>query len=374
MKIQTVISIIIVLLVVGAIWYLESRKTNVGSLDDLEPKEIVTLPDNERKEEKAKKYEVGKEISTPDGFINTDSITVEELIGKKVILVDFWTYSCVNCQRTLPYLNDWHDTYADDGLVILGIHTPEFEFEKKYENVLRAVEKYNIEYPVVLDNDFSTWRSYNNRYWPRKYLIDIDGYIVYDHIGEGAYDETEAKIVELLNEKNRVLGESDIIMEKSDAVGEQVDFSKIKSHETYLGSDRMQYLQNDFGAQCAGTFCEYESLEDLSLGEYSLDGLWRVEKESATVGSKNASIKINFSASKVNLVAGSQTPVQAKILLDGSIIAANQAGYSVDNDGFVTFSEHDLYNLVDLRGSYEEHVLTIEFQEAGVDAFAFTFG
>lgn len=358
----------------GAIWYLESRKTNVGSLDDLEPKEIVTLPDNERKEEKAKKYEVGKEISTPDGFINTDSITVEELIGKKVILVDFWTYSCVNCQRTLPYLNDWHDTYADDGLVILGIHTPEFEFEKKYENVLRAVEKYNIEYPVVLDNDFSTWRSYNNRYWPRKYLIDIDGYIVYDHIGEGAYDETEAKIVELLNEKNRVLGESDIIMEKSDAVGEQVDFSKIKSHETYLGSDRMQYLQNDFGAQCAGTFCEYESLEDLSLGEYSLDGLWRVEKESATVGSKNASIKINFSASKVNLVAGSQTPVQAKILLDGSIIAANQAGYSVDNDGFVTFSEHDLYNLVDLRGSYEEHVLTIEFQEAGVDAFAFTFG
>ena len=370
---QIIVPIIAIVIIAGAIWYLESRKAGGGAVD-AGLQDVAVLPDNERKAEKAKKYEVGKEISTPDGFINTDGITVEELIGEKIVLVDFWTYSCINCQRTLPYLNDWHDKYADDGLVILGIHTPEFEFEKKYENVLRAVEKYNVEYPVILDNDFSTWRSYNNRYWPRKYLIDIDGYIVYDHIGEGAYEETEKKIVELLNEKNRVLGESEITMEDGSAVGEAVDFSQIESHETYLGSDRMQYLHNDFGAQCAGNFCEYEAPEELSLGEYSLDGSWRINKESTTVGSENGSIKIHFSASKVNLVAGSEAPVQAKIWLDEEVITADQAGYSVNEEGFVTFGEHDLYNLVDLRESYEEHILTIEFQDVGVDVFAFTFG
>ena len=372
MNIQKIIPIIVVLLIVGAIWYLESRKTSNGAVD-AGLQDIVVLPDNERKAEKAKQFEVGKEISSPDGFINTDSITIKELVGDKVVLVDFWTYSCINCQRTLPHLNDWHDKYAEDGLVILGLHTPEFEFEKKYENVLRAVEKYDIKYPVILDNDFSTWRSYNNRYWPRKYIIDIDGFIVYDHIGEGAYDETEAKIVELLNERKRVLGEEEITMKKSD-VGDKVDFSQVKSHETDLGSDRAQYIDNETNFQCLENFCEYHESEDLSLGSYSFDGSWRINKESSTVGSKNGSLTINFSASKVNLVAGSQTPVQAQIWLDGEVITPDHSGYSVDENGFVTFHEHDLYNLVDLRNSYGEYVLKIEFQDTGVDAFAFTFG
>ena len=129
-------------------------------------------------EQKAMRYERAKEITTPDGFINTDAISVGELVGQKVILIDFWTYSCINCQRTTPYLNAWYETYKDQGLEIIGLHTPEFAFEEEYQNVLQAVENLGIKYPVVLDNDYSTWRAYRNRFWPHKYLIDIDGFIV----------------------------------------------------------------------------------------------------------------------------------------------------------------------------------------------------
>ena len=180
MKNKNIILLVAVLIVVGAIFYLESLKPEQSDLDPVVADNIVPV------EEKASMYEEAKEITTPDGFINVDDISVSELIGKKVVLVDFWTYSCINCQRTLPFLNAWYDKYKDQGLEILAIHTPEFEFEKDYGNVLAATEKFDIEYPVILDNDYSTWRAYKNRYWQRKYIIDIDGFIVYDHIGEGA--------------------------------------------------------------------------------------------------------------------------------------------------------------------------------------------
>ena len=162
---------IAVLLILGIIWYLESTKADSGSApvgnQDIEvggnlegETEAVLLDTEARLAGKALEYEPAKEISTPDGFINVDDIDVGGLIGKKIILIDFWTYSCINCQRTLPFLNDWHEKYADDGLVILGIHTPEFEFEKDFDNVSRAVDKWAVEYPVILDNDYSTWRSY----------------------------------------------------------------------------------------------------------------------------------------------------------------------------------------------------------------------
>jgi cytochrome c biogenesis protein CcdA/thiol-disulfide isomerase/thioredoxin len=149
-------------------------------------------------------YARSPEITNPSGFVNTadKSITLKEFVGKKVVLVSFWTYSCINCQRTLPYLNTWYEKYKDQGLEIVSIHTPEFAYEKLQKNVEDEVfNTYSIQYPVVLDNDYSTWKAFGNRYWPRKYLIDVDGYIVYDHIGEGAYDETEKKIQEALKER-----------------------------------------------------------------------------------------------------------------------------------------------------------------------------
>lgn len=193
---KKLLTVAIVILILGSIFWLEGRKVERPSDSESAESDIelsVDMSSEDRIAEKAKKYERAKEISTPDAFINTDGIGVAEFIGKKVVLIDFWTYSCINCQRTLPYLNSWHQEYSDKGLVILGIHTPEFEFEKEYANVLRATEKFGVDYPVILDNDFSTWTAYENRYWPRKYLIDIDGFIVYDHIGEGSYDETEKK-------------------------------------------------------------------------------------------------------------------------------------------------------------------------------------
>ena len=166
------------------------------------------IPKNEEsfltQTQKSSKYKIAPDLSSVDGYINTDNlpITISQYKGKKVVLLSIWTYSCINCQRTLPYLNSWYTKYEDKGLVIIGLHTPEFAFEKVQKNVEDAVKKYDINYPVVLDNDFSTWNAYENRYWPRKYLIDIDGFIVYDHAGEGDYDVTEKAIQQALLERN----------------------------------------------------------------------------------------------------------------------------------------------------------------------------
>jgi len=199
---KNIILVLVLVAIFGSIYYLNSQKAETGNSGQSAENNIKIA--SMAKEDKAKMYEPAKEISSPDAFINSDPFEISDLIGKKVILVDFWTYSCINCQRTLPYLNAWYDKYKDKGLEIVGIHTPEFDFEKEYTNVVEAVKKFDIKYPVVMDNDFSTWHSYNNRYWPRKYLIDIDGYIIYDHIGEGGYDETEQKIQEALKERATV--------------------------------------------------------------------------------------------------------------------------------------------------------------------------
>ena len=196
---RNLLLVFVILLILGGIYTLESRKVDQGGEFDVV--QVTSPSEGMDREKKEKMFDVAKEITTPNGYINIDDINIADAIGKKVILIDFWTYSCINCQRTTPFLNAWWDKYEDDGLLMIGIHTPEFEFEKDYNNVADAVKEFGIEFPVVLDNDFSTWRAYQNRYWPRKYLIDIDGFIVYDHIGEGGYDETEKKIQELLEER-----------------------------------------------------------------------------------------------------------------------------------------------------------------------------
>lgn len=152
---------------------------------------------------KEAKFQRAEEIVAPTGFINTEGVSINEARGKKVVLVDFWTYACYNCQNTQPHLNAWHEKYAEDGLLIIGVHTPEFGFEREPANVEQAVRQAGIEYPVVLDNNYATWNAYDQRYWPAMYLIDTDGFVRYKHFGEGAYAETEAKIRELLAEKDR---------------------------------------------------------------------------------------------------------------------------------------------------------------------------
>jgi thiol-disulfide isomerase/thioredoxin len=363
------------ILIISSIFFLESRKADVSSSTeegDLMLPSDFTEDDKERRARKAKKFEEAYEISTPDGFINTPStslgqaegITISELIGKKVILVDFWTYSCINCQRTLPFLNQWYDKYADEGLEIIGLHTPEFEFEKDYENVLRAVEKFEVHHPVVLDNDFSTWKSYKNKYWPRKYLIDIDGFIVYDHIGEGAYEETEEKIVELLNERKKVLDESDMVSLKIDMPrnAPKVDFSKIRTPEIYLGWGRAEFLANFPGENCLDTKCNYILPNEVAPNTYVFGGDWRITKESSILEGNEGVIGITFNANKVNLVVDTASGATAEIWLDGEKV------------GDVAFDTADLYTLVDLGENYGQHILEIRIKGRGFSAFAFTFG
>jgi len=372
-KYRTIIGAVVVFAVLGAIFLLESRKPERPVAVGNGAQDISLELDTMTKEQKAKRYETAKEISSPDGFVNTDGITVGELIGKKVILVDFWTYSCVNCQRTIPHLNSWHEKYADDGLVIIGMHTPEFDFEKDYDNVTRAVDKWEIKYPVVLDNDYSTWMSYKNRYWPRKYLIDVDGFIVYDHIGEGGYEETEKKIVEALNELHEREGMGGVVLDETPVKEvDEVSHGKVGTPETYLGASRVQYLANLPHTGCLNGVCTFTPSGEIQLNTFELSGEWRIENEEATLSGDGGALFLRFSANKVNLVAGALKDVKAEIYLDGELVNGG-AGEHV-KDGVVTFMEHDLYNLIDLGGKYGEHTVEIRFQDGGVSAFAFTFG
>jgi len=373
--------------IVGAILFFDSRKVDV-SFDVQEETKIIfntntsTSTDinivteensNTVRQEKIKKYEVANEISGLSGFINTDDITVQELVGKKIILIDFWTYSCINCQRTFPYLKQWYEKYKDQGFEIIGVHTPEFKFEQEYDNVKRAVEQFGITYPVVLDNNYVTWQAYKNRYWPRKYLIDIDGFIVYDHIGEGGYEETEQKIQELLEEKARVLGEdmtiSKEITKPEDA--EDIDFTKQRSPEIYFGAARNNRLGN--GSQGVAGEQTLKEPDGPKTHVLYLDGTWHLDPEFAENKNAGAKIIFRYQAEKVFLVARSEKGVTATILIDGTPVG-NRAGQHVDENGVVFFKEDRLYRLVEDPGGWGEHTLEIIIEEPGLEAFAFTFG
>jgi thiol-disulfide isomerase/thioredoxin len=316
-----------------------------------------------RVETKTSQYDRAKEITTPDGFVNTTDLKIADLIGKKIILVDFWTYSCINCQRTTPYLNAWYDKYRDQGLEIIGIHTPEFEFEKKYENVQKAVEQFNIKYPVVLDNDFSTWFAYQNRYWPRKYLIDIDGFIVYDHIGEGGYAETELKIQDLLTERMKVLGE-DIKINRTIVDPrnvERIEGGKAYSPEIYFGAARNQLLGSGSSGK-TGSF-SFDQPNEVLPNVLYLVGDWEITSEYAEAKSRDARIIFKYQAAKVFMVAGAAKPTSTRVLRDSQVVG---------KDGLINIQAEQLYRLIE--NDYGQHTLEVIFVEPGVRVFTFTFG
>lgn len=345
--------------VVGGIVYLDSQKADQGT----EVAVTVTprTPSNQdqmTREDKIKRYDLAKEITTPDGFINTDGkpVTIEEFIGKKVVLIDFWTYSCINCQRTTPYLNAWYEKYKDQGLVIIGIHTPEFEFEKEYQNVVDATKRLGIKYPVVLDNDYSTWNAYKNRFWPRKYLIDIDGYVTYDHIGEGGYEETEKKIQEALTERMAVLGEGGTIDQSLTKETPVQDGAK--SPETYFGSDRNENLGN--GVRGVAGMQDLSIPSTITKNVLYLGGKWDIAKEYAKNIQAGARIVYKFESKNVHFVAGADGPVEISTLLDGK------------STGVRTIQANTLYTLVS-NASAGEHTLEIVINNPGLEAYTFTF-
>jgi len=290
--------------------------------------------------EKKKAYPIAPEISSPDGFINTEGkpITLAELRGK-VVLLDVWTYSCINCQRTIPYLNEWYTKYEDQGLEIIGLHTPEFAFEKVQKNVENAVNKFDIKYPVILDNDYSTWNDYGNRYWPRKYLIDLDGYIVYDHIGEGGYEETEKAIQKALSERNARMGSSEEIPMTTPAPKNAtvIESGKVGSPEIYFGSSRSKKSDN-----------------------VTLGGSWNTTDEYAE-NSGEATITYAYDAKNVYFVGGSKNGVEVEIYRDGILLKK------------IIVKAEQLYNLVE-GDAYSQHTLQMKIKGSGLQAFTFTFG
>jgi len=329
------------------------------------------------------------EIVNPAGFINSPKgnaegsstgpadapFTLSQFIGKKVVLVDFVDYSCINCERTFPYLNDWYSKYKDQGLEIVAIHTPEFSFEKDIANVTAAAKQFGLQFPIVLDNDYSTWNAYGNEYWPHKYLIDIHGRVIYDHIGEGGYDETEAEIVQALNQRAQYLGLTASITEGSSTV--PAYNIQAQSPETYFGAMRNEFFGNGLPSIIhTGTF----SIPDqLSPNEFYLGGQWDIQNEYIQNLEAGAQISYVFNASKMYIIAvpstnssGSPMIITAQILIDGKPITSAQSGTDVKN-GILTITSSRLYNIFSdtVAG---QHRVDVIFQQSGAEAFTFTFG
>lgn len=349
-------------------------KSAEKSVSDVMPRENYLTP-----EQKAARYKPGRELGGISGYFNLPagetSITLNSIVGKKIILVDFWTYSCINCQRTIPYINAWYKKYADQGLEIIGVHTPEFAFEKDPVNVKAAIDKFAVEYPVVQDNDFTTWSSYENRYWPRKYLIDIDGYIVYDHIGEGSYAETERKIQELLAERRDRLGLNDSISREFVTPAHTQAVAIPTSPEIYFGGARnASYLAN--GSPGVTGEQNFVLPGTLSRSRLYLSGRWSIASEYAENLERGAAIVFNYTAQKVFFVARANQPVIMKVLRNGKPLTAIEAGSDViikDGVSTVTIEEARLYHLINESTGGFQHLELIPERE-GLNAFTFTFG
>ncbi len=286
------------------------------------------------------------DFSGIQGWINSTPLTMQGLRGK-VVLVDFWTYSCINCIRTLPHLEEWDRKYRKLGLVIVGIHSPEFEFEKNFDNVKKAVEREGIRYPVGLDSNLDTWSHFNNLYWPAHYLVDRQGRVVYTHFGEGEYDVTENNIRQLLG-----LG----IQAASDS--ESSPFSIVQTPETYLGYERAERFA---GSAVRNEVADYFFPSRLHRDEWALDGAWRIEGQRIVSAARGSSIRIEFSARKAYLVLGSKIPIRVTVKLDGKVAGA------------FTVNGHELYQVID-RGSFGRGMLEIVADSPGLEAYAFTFG
>ena len=305
-------------------------------------------------------------------YLNTTPEKLSEEIKDKVILYDIWTYSCINCIRTLPYITAWDDKYADQGLLIIGIHSPEFEFEKDPENVKMAIKKYSIDYPVVLDNDMETWKAFDNRYWPRKYIADHEGYIRYDHIGEGGYKETEKIIQQLLDERNISLGIK--IASAATLVDiDEFEHSMFKTPELYFGYKFAQN-RNQLGSEEGfkpGKIVTYSESNKIDLNKFYLTGDWKNYEDSMELVSDTGTIKLLYNAKQVNIVT--YNVAELEIFLDGEPIPAKYSGDDITSGNMLIVSEPDLYNIISSENSLS-HVMEIQIKGKGFQIFTFTFG
>ncbi|MEJ0021439.1 MAG: cytochrome c biogenesis protein DipZ [Candidatus Doudnabacteria bacterium] len=349
---QRIFGILIILLAV-AMYYnfdiqIENQLANIFPTSTLESK---LVPNNNPNRSNGtavdiKNYGPSPEFTGIDHWLNSDPLTMKELKGK-VVLIDFWTYSCINCIRTLPFVTKWYDTYKDKGFVVVGVHSPEFEFEKDTANVADAIKRFKINYPVAQDNELATWNAYSNQYWPAEYLIDQNGNVVYFDFGEGNYDKMENAIRTLLGLGTESLNEP----------GQ--DLSGIGSPEMYFGTDRLANLTSQ--QQPSSKETNYSFPSNLDLNDFALSGAWQFSSDKITMTKPSGKIRLKFHSGKVHIVADSPTPQKISITVDGKTQPDVMVGAS------------ELYTLFD-SADYTDHTIEITIPAAGFEAFTFTFG
>jgi cytochrome c biogenesis protein CcdA/thiol-disulfide isomerase/thioredoxin len=306
-------------------------------------------------------------------WLNSKPLTPDALKGK-VVLIDFWTYSCINCLRSIPYVRAWAEKYKDQGLVVIGIHSPEFAFEKNVANVRKAVSDLKVDYPVAIDNDFAIWRAFRNQYWPAHYFIDASGNIRHHHFGEGDYEGSERVIKKLLAEAGRTNVADKMVTVSASGAEAASMFANVESPETYIGYARAANFVSSGGA-ARDVAHDYRG-EPKMLNQWALAGNWTVGPEHAALNSERGSIVYRFHARDLHLVLGpgaDKKPIRFRVTVDGKEPGDNH-GSDVAADGLGTVTEERLYQLVRQSGDIQDRTFAIEFLDPGVKAYAFTFG
>ena len=305
-------------------------------------------------------------------WLNSAPLTNDQLRGK-VVLIDFWTYSCINCIRTVPHVRALHERYARDGLVVIGVHTPEFAFERDLGNVRKAVRNFGITYPVAVDNDWTIWRAFSNRYWPAHYLADASGRLRYHHFGEGGEAATEAAIRALLIEAGRQPS-METARAEAEGAGMAANFREIGTRETYLGFSRAENFVSP-GGLVRGKAATYAAPARLAPGQWAYVGRWTVEQQRGRLEAAGGAISIRFKARDLHLVLGSPDgkPIRFRVELDGKAPGEDH-GLDVDAAGNGRITDHRLYQLIRHKSGARERNFTITFLDPGAEAYAFTFG
>ncbi|MFL5401437.1 MAG: thioredoxin family protein [Gemmatimonadales bacterium] len=308
------------------------------------------------------------------GWLNSPRLTPAGLRGK-VVLVQVWTYTCINWLRTLPYVRAWAEKYQDQGLVVIGVHTPEFGFEHDLDNVRRAAKDMRVDYPIAVDNDYAIWRAFNNQYWPALYFVDAEGRIRHHKFGEGDYEQSEKVIQELLAEAGQGSTGQELVSVDARGIEAAADWGSLKTPENYVGYDRTENF-----ASPGGTVLDqrrvYAAPAQLKLNHWALSGDWTMGKQATTLNKAGGRIRYRFHARDLHLVMGPGargTPVRFRVLIDGHPPGAAH-GLDIDEQGYGTVTEQRLYQLIRQARPVSDRQFEIEFLDPGVGAFAFTFG
>jgi thiol-disulfide isomerase/thioredoxin len=313
-------------------------------------------------------------LSSATDWINSQPLTADSLRGK-VVLIDVWTYTCINWLRTVPYVRAWAEKYKDLGLVVIGVHAPEFPFEKNIDNVRRAVQHMGLAYPIAIDNDFAIWRAFKNQYWPALYFVDAQGHLRHHYFGEGDYEQSERFIQKLLAEAGAAGISQELVSVDGRGVETAADWGSLRSPENYVGYERSERFASAGGATLDNQR-HYAAPAQLRLNYWALSGEWTIEKRASVLNKLNGRIAYRFHARDLHLVMGPSargTPVRFRVHIDGQPPGAAH-GVDVDDQGNGTVAEQRLYQLIRQPIPVADRLFEIEFLDPGVEVYAFTFG